>query len=192
MSNGQNSTFSELVPYCFLDQLIRPTGTQHIHTLSTQLFKINDLKYITSHHVGVGHIFFSSKVKDGKTTKYYCSHFLFCTTTASEAESAVPGVHVGCGLVDDEDAVLPQDGSGQTHQLPLAHAEVGAWLGQNRLQLTGQLLHRRLQLDLQGTWTQRLSQCWSLHQTVSAAAWLIGARHEGRQRSSLNTCAIID
>ena len=60
----------------------------------------------------------------------------------------VPGVDVGRGLIDDENAVLPQDGSGQTYQLPLAHAEVGARLGQKRLHLGGKLLHHRLQLNL--------------------------------------------
>lgn len=60
-----------------------------------------------------------------------------------------PGVHVGRGLVDHQDAVLSQYGSGQTHQLPLAHAEVAARLGQNRLQLPRQLLHHRLQLHLE-------------------------------------------
>ena len=89
MSNGQNSTFSELVPYRFLDQFICPAGTT----------KIN------------------------RTEFYWRGQ---CRHACLGCESAVPGVHVGCGLVDDEDAVLPQDGSGQTHQLPLAHAEVGA------------------------------------------------------------------
>lgn len=63
--------------------------------------------------------------------------------------SSVPGVHVGRSLVDDEDAVLPEDSSGQTDQLPLTHTEVGARLGQNRFHLIGQLLHHRLQLDLE-------------------------------------------
>lgn len=89
MSDGQNSTFSELVPYCFLDQFICPAGTTKI--IGTEFY-----------------------------WRGQCRHGYL------GRESAVPGVHVGCGLVDDEDAVLPQDGSGQTHQLPLAHAEVGA------------------------------------------------------------------
>lgn len=75
----------------------------------------------------------------------YGAFFLVCGLMISllvrEAVAAVPGVHVGCGLIDDQDTVLPQDGSGQTHQLSLSHAEVGARLGQNRLQLTRQLLH---------------------------------------------------
>lgn len=74
--------------------------------------------------------------------------------------SFVPGVHVGRGLVDDEDAVLPQDGSGQTHQLSLTHAEVGARLRQNCLQLTRQLLHHGLQLHLQRTWRHGQRRPW--------------------------------
>lgn len=59
-----------------------------------------------------------------------------------------PRVHVGRGLIDDEDAVLPEDSPGQAHQLPLAHAEVGAWFSEHRLQLIGQVLHHGLQLHL--------------------------------------------
>lgn len=40
--------------------------------------------------------------------------------------SGGPWVNVGRGFVDDENAILPQDCSGQAQQLPLAHAEVGA------------------------------------------------------------------
>lgn len=32
-----------------------------------------------------------------------------------------PGVHISRGLIDDEHAVVLQDGSGQTHQLPLPY-----------------------------------------------------------------------
>lgn len=66
-------------------------------------------------------------------------------TDAARARAVppVPGIHVGCGLVNDEDAVLPQDGSGQTDQLSLTNTEVGARLGQNCLQLGRKLLHHR-------------------------------------------------
>ena len=60
-----------------------------------------------------------------------------------------PWVHVGRGLIDDEDAVFPEDSPGQAHQLPLAHAEVWAWFSEHCLQLIGQVLHHGLQLHLQ-------------------------------------------
>lgn len=60
-----------------------------------------------------------------------------------------PWVHIRCGLINDEDAVSPEDGPGQAHQLPLAHAEVRARLSEHRLQFIGQVLHHGLHLHLQ-------------------------------------------
>ena len=50
-------------------------------------------------------------------------------------------VHIGSGLVKDEDLVVPEQCPGQAYQLPLAHAEVGSAFSDSPLQSSLHLLH---------------------------------------------------
>ena len=56
-------------------------------------------------------------------------------TAVSITGSAIASLaHVGCGLVEDEDAGVLQQRAGHAQQLPLAGAQVGAALHQLSIQ----------------------------------------------------------
>lgn len=62
--------------------------------------------------------------------------------------SSVPWVDICCCFINHQYVILSKNGSCQTDQLTLTHAEVGSTLGHFRVQLPRKIIHSRLQLNL--------------------------------------------